>query len=149
MKILMVCLGNICRSPLAEGIMRDIIEKEELDWAVDSAGTSGWHVGEKPHEGSISIARKNGIDITHQRSRKFSFSDFSDFDLIIPMDASNKRDLASLAQNDGDLRKIRMIMDFVYPGQNIDIPDPYYDGSFGRVFDMLQIACQTIHDSNK
>jgi protein-tyrosine phosphatase len=127
--------------------MRDIITKEGLDWEVDSAGTSGWHIGEKPHEGSIAIARQNGIDISRQRSRKFSTSDFNEFDLIIPMDRANKNDLFAMADNDISRNKVRMIMDFVSPGENINIPDPYYDNSFGRVFDMLKIGCQGIADS--
>jgi len=149
MKILMVCLGNICRSPLAEGIMKETVTREGLDWEIDSAGTSGWHIGESPHDGSIAVARQNGIDLSQQRSRKFSSSDFNTFDLIIPMDKENMKDLLALASNESERKKIRMMMDFVYPGENIDIPDPYYDGSFGRVFDMLKEACQIIVNSHR
>ena len=124
MKILMVCLGNICRSPLAEGIMQSKIDQYGLNWEVDSAGTSGHHSGEQPDPRSMKTAKRNGIDITGQRSRKIQLSDLDQFDLICAMDSSNYTNIRRLSQNDGHLEKIELIMNFVQPGSNINVIDP-------------------------
>lgn len=144
MRILMVCLGNICRSPLAEGILKSKIFSDNV--FVDSAGTSGHHEGELPDKRSILIAEKNGIDITNQRSRKFIISDFDNYDLIYAMDQSNYRDILSLARNDEDSLKVNMILNESNPGKNLDVPDPYYGGQkgFEHVFELLNDACEII-----
>lgn len=145
MKILMVCLGNICRSPLAEGILQTKIEEYRLDWKVDSAGTSGYHQGGEPDERSIRIANKNGIDISNQRSQQFSKIDFDNYDLICAMDSSNYNDLRNLADHPHQLEKIHMIMNFAQPGMNLNVIDPYYgEEGFEIVFGMLEEACQAI-----
>lgn len=144
MKILMVCLGNICRSPLAEGILKHQIAKHNLDWQVDSAGTSGWHEGELPDPRSIEEARKNGLDITDQRSRKLLFADLEMFDLVLAMDASNYQDILRLATADAQKEKVKMIMNFADPGRNQNVPDPYYNDGFSRVYEMLERACLAI-----
>lgn len=143
-RILMVCLGNICRSPLAEGILKSKVDP--LAVFVDSAGTGGYHIGELPDKRSIAVAEKNGLDITDQRCRKFSVKDFDDFDVIYVMDNSNRRDVLSLARNDGDGAKVKMILNEIFPGENVDVPDPYYGGDFGfeNVYDMLEKACAII-----
>ncbi|MEL7020777.1 MAG: low molecular weight protein-tyrosine-phosphatase [Bacteroidota bacterium] len=146
MKILMVCLGNICRSPLAEGIMKAQIRTRQLAWIVDSAGTSGWHEGELPDPRSIEEAQQHGIDITDQRSRKILPTDLDEFDLILAMDASNYNDLRRLATTDTQRSKIKMIMNMVAPGQNQNVPDPYYDNGFPKVYNMLESACLAIVD---
>ena len=92
----MVCLGNICRSPLAEGILSHMCKEQNLDWTIDSAGTSSWHIGEPPHNGSIEIAAENGIDISHQKARQFSSSDFKNFDLILAMDSENLNNILAM-----------------------------------------------------
>ena len=140
----MVCLGNICRSPLAEGILKS--KTDSYNVYVDSAGTGGYHVGELPDKRSIAVARKNGLDITDQRCRKFSVKDFDEFDIIYVMDNSNRRDVLSLARDKKDEEKVKMILNELFPGENVDVPDPYYGGSFGfeSVYDMLDKACAII-----
>ena len=142
-KILMVCLGNICRSPLAEGIMRAKLSK---DFIVDSAGTGCWHAGELPDKRSISTAKNRGLDITSQRARQFKISDFDTFDYIYVMDNSNYKDVMALAPNDEAKSKVKLILNELFPNENVDVPDPYYGGQdgFENVFDMLNEACDVI-----
>ena len=141
MKVLMICLGNICRSPLAEGILKHKIRKKGLDWHVDSAGTGGWHAGELPDNRSIAVARKNGIDITDQRARKFKTSDLDNFDLILTMDYANYLDIKQFAKTPEQEDKIKLIMNFISPNSDEEVPDPYYDDRFELVFEMLDRAC--------
>ena len=145
MKILMVCLGNICRSPLAEGIMRAKIEEAGLDWEVDSAGTIGFHAGESPDRRSVEVAKKHGVDISQQISRQFRGWDFEQFDRIYVMDSRNYQDVCTMAQSDEEKAKVKLIMNEVQPGMNIAVPDPYY-GEFGfeNVYQMLDEACGRI-----
>lgn len=140
----MVCLGNICRSPLAEGILKSKVDPEKVD--VESAGTGHWHVGSSPDPRSIDIANKNKIDITGQRGRQFQPSDFEDFDFIYVMDNSNKSDLLEMAKSDKHRNKVKMILDEIFPGENVDVPDPYYGGTTGfeQVYRMLNDACDHI-----
>lgn len=144
----MVCLGNICRSPLAEGIMRAKIQEAGLDWEVDSAGTSGFHVGEPPDKRSIQVAKKHGIDISQQRSRQFRGWDFEQFDIIYVMDSSNYRDVVAMAESPEEKAKVKLIMNEIQPQKNIAVPDPYY-GEFGfeNVYQMLDQACESIAQS--
>ena len=143
MNILMVCLGNICRSPLAEGIMKHKAGQAGLDWFVDSAGTGFWHVGELPDPRSIATARQYGIDLTDQRARQFRAADFERFDRIFVMDTQNLRDVLRLAGRDEHRTKVELILDQTHPGQNRSVPDPYYDDDgFEEVFQMLDRACE-------
>ncbi|MCL4161241.1 UNVERIFIED_CONTAM: hypothetical protein GTU68_046549, partial [Idotea baltica] len=119
----MVCLGNICRSPLAEGILRSKLPEE--NFTIDSAGTGNYHVGDLPDKRSIAVASKYGLDITNQRGRQFSTSDFDIFDLIYVMDNSNFKNIVKLARNENDIAKVKLILNEVYPNQNYDVPDPY------------------------
>jgi len=144
MKILMVCLGNICRSPLAEGILRSLSDKENLDWEIDSAGTSGWHNGDPPHKGSIEIASENGINIRNQRSRLFINEDFNNYDLILAMDSDNYNNILKLSTSPTDKEKVKLILNFAFPNQNRAVPDPYYTGNFNEVFTLLEKACANI-----
>ena len=139
----MVCLGNICRSPLAEGIMRSKLSE---DFFVDSAGTGGWHAGELPDKRSISTAKGRGLDITNQRARQFKRSDFDTFDHIFVMDNSNYKDVLALAPNEEAKSKVKLILNEIFPNENVDVPDPYYGGQdgFENVFDMLDQACEEI-----
>ena len=141
----MVCLGNICRSPLAQGILQRKINEQGLDWKVDSAGTGAWHVGEPPDRRSIQVARTKGIDITRQRARQFRARDLSEFDLIFAMDQSNLRNILRFANSPDQEAKVHLIMDMVDPHAHLDVPDPYYDDNgFLQVFDMLEEACERI-----
>ncbi len=142
MKILMVCLGNICRSPLAEGILKEKVLQHGLNWSIDSAGTSGWHVGDSPDHRSIKVARNHGIDISSQRGRQLKAKDLEEFDLILAMDSSNYNDITRLASNKEERQKVRLILNYAYPGSNRSVPDPYWDDSgFEGVFQMLDHAC--------
>ncbi|CAA6815760.1 MAG: Low molecular weight protein tyrosine phosphatase (EC [uncultured Aureispira sp.] len=145
MKFLMVCLGNICRSPLAEGILKHKVKQEGLDWEVDSAGTSGYHKDALPDVRSIAIAQEHGLDLTDQRSRKFTVQDLEAFDIIYVMDSSNYNDVMRLCENTVQKSKIRLIMNMVLPEKNIAVPDPYWnDDGFKKVYLMLDEACQMI-----
>ena len=140
----MVCLGNICRSPLAEGILKS---KLPLDsFRVDSAGTSNYHINELPDRRSIEVARKHNIDITNQRGRQFSLEDFNEFELIYAMDSSNYRNIIKLARTPEDIAKVKLILEEI-PNYNLkDVPDPYYGGTngFANVYNILDLACQKI-----
>ena len=140
----MVCLGNICRSPLAEGILKSKISS--VKFFVDSAGTAAFHVGNLPDTRSIQIAKTNGIDITNQRARAFSQKDFEDFDYIYAMDRSNYDDIILLARNQSDISKVKMILNELQPGENLEVPDPYYGGSqgFENVYQLLDASCDRI-----
>lgn len=142
-KILMVCLGNICRSPLAQGILEDIADPEQV--VVDSAGTGGFHIGEKPDSRSIAIAKKHGIDISHQRCRKFSVQDFEKFDIIYAMDKSNYGNIIAKARNAEDVKKVKLLLAETTSSQH-EVPDPYYGGAdgFENVFNMIEKACTSI-----
>lgn len=139
----MVCLGNICRSPLAEGIMKARAAEAGLSWTVDSAGTGYWHTGELPDRRSIQVGRKYGIDITDQRARQFQPDDFDRFDRIFVMDVNNRRDVLILAKNEEHRSKVSLILDETHPGKDRSVPDPYYDDNgFEAVYEMLDEACR-------
>jgi protein-tyrosine phosphatase len=139
-KILMVCLGNICRSPLAEGLLASKLPKNKF--TVDSAGTGGYHIGREPDHRSIATAKKNGLDISHQKARKFTPKDFEDFDYIFVMDNSNYDDVTFLAKTDEHKQKVELILNELFPGDNVDVPDPYYglQNGFDMVYEMLDEA---------
>lgn len=150
MKILMVCLGNICRSPLAEGIMKAKAAEAGLVWEIDSAGTSGYHNGALPDPRSIEVGKAHGIDIMDQRSRLFVKEDFEKFDLILAMDSMNYQNICRLAPKDSDKEKVKLIMNFEKPGYNQAVPDPYWNNDgFEGVFQMLDRACEKILEQYK
>lgn len=142
----MVCLGNICRSPLAEGILRHKIEKKNLPVKVNSCGTAGYHVGDFADPRSTEVAHKNNIDLSGHIGKQFSVSDFDTYDLIYAMDGNNYRDILNQARNKNDEAKVKLLMNEVLPNENVDIPDPYYGGSngFDNVFKMIDQACDRI-----
>ncbi|WP_121336678.1 low molecular weight protein-tyrosine-phosphatase [Flavobacterium sp. 123] len=143
-KILMVCLGNICRSPLAEGILASKLPKK--NFIVDSAGTGSWHIGHAPDKRSIAVAKKNGLIISNQRGRQFSTDDFDFFDYIYVMDNSNYDTVIELAKNQQQKDKVKMILDELFPNENVDVPDPYFGlaNGFNMVYEMLDEACEII-----
>lgn len=140
----MVCLGNICRSPLAEGILKSKLP--EHSFTIDSAGTSNYHIGDYPDIRSINIARHYDIDISSQRGRQFSINDFDDFDLIYAMDSSNYQNIVKLARTSKDLTKVKLILEEIPNYTSKDVPDPYYGGEngFENVYQMLDLACNNI-----
>lgn len=143
-KVLMVCLGNICRSPLAEGILKSKVDASKV--FVDSAGTGHWHVGNSPDPRSIDIAKKHELNISNQKGRQFNIQDFSSFDYIFVMDNSNYDNVIQLAQSEEDKSKVQLILDELFPNENVDVPDPYYGGGqgFEDVYQMLDKACDQI-----
>ncbi|QYA23962.1 low molecular weight phosphotyrosine protein phosphatase [Gramella sp. MT6] len=143
-RVLMVCLGNICRSPLAEGILKSKVDPNKV--FVDSAGTGSWHIGSEPDRRSIATAKRYGLDITDQRGRQFSEDDFEDFDHIFAMDNSNFKDIMSMAKTDEDRQKVHLILEEIFPSENVDVPDPYHGGEqgFENVYQMLNEACEEI-----
>ncbi|WP_246124797.1 low molecular weight protein-tyrosine-phosphatase [Algibacter pacificus] len=142
-KILMVCLGNICRSPLAEGILK---AKLSSNFMVDSAGTANYHTGSAPDQRSVAVAKKYGLNISNLKGRQFTVSDFDRFDRIYVMDSSNYQNVTKLARNENDLSKVNFILNEVYPNENFDVPDPYYGGNegFENIYNMLNEACTII-----
>ncbi len=146
MKILMVCLGNICRSPLAEGILKDKAKQAGLNWTIASAGTNGYHSGEPPHPLSQKVAKMNGIDISQQKKRRFTADDFVKYDIIYALSDDVLRDMKVIAQNKFDDSKVKLLMNELIPGKNIDVPDPWYgeEPGYHIVFNMLDEVCERI-----
>ncbi len=140
----MVCLGNICRSPLAEGILQSKLDANFF--TVDSAGTAAYHIGELPDQRSIAVAKKYGIDISNQSARKFDIKDFIEFDIIYAMDKENYQNICSLAKNNSQVHKVKMILNEINPSENLSVPDPYYGGDkgFKNVYILLNEACEKI-----
>jgi protein-tyrosine phosphatase len=143
----MVCLGNICRSPLAEGILQFKVDSTKIQ--VDSAGMSGFHIGELPDKRSIKVAGENLIDITDQRARLFKLSDFDDYDIIYAMDTLVYKKIMEKAPSEIAKTKIRLILNEVFPEDNMDVPDPYHSSlfAFRNVYKMLDEACTIISNS--
>jgi len=146
MKILMVCLGNICRSPLAEGILQDKVFKAGLTWSIESAGTNSYHTGEAPHPLSQKVARLNGTDISQQRARKFIASDFEAYDKIYALAEDVLDEMRRIGKNKFDPARTDLLMNELYPGKNMDVPDPYYgpEKGYHDVYKMIEQACDVI-----
>ncbi len=146
MKILMVCLGNICRSPLAEGILRNKIKKAGLCWTVDSAGTGNYHIGEPPHRLSQKVSKINGVDISFQQARQFNKLDMLHFDKIYVMDSDNYEEVKVMSQDLWDENKVDLLLNELYPCENREVPDPWYgtEEGYHRVYKLLDEACNNI-----
>ena len=146
MKILMVCLGNICRSPLAEGILQEKALKAGLDWQVDSAGTNGYHTGEPPHSISIKVAAVNSIDISKQKSRRFTAADFEAYDLIYAMAADVLDDMKRIGRNNFDSNKVSLFLEESFPGEERDVPDPWSgpEAGYHEAFKIINEGCDSI-----
>jgi protein-tyrosine phosphatase len=143
-KILMVCLGNICRSPLAEGILASKLPKNKFK--VASAGTGDWHIGQEPDKRSVATAKKNGIDISQQRGRHFKKADFDEFDYIFVMDNSNYDNVVALSPNNEATQKVQLILNEIFPNENVDVPDPYFglQNGFDMAYEMLDQSCEIL-----
>lgn len=145
-KILFVCLGNICRSPVAEGIMLHLNEKHNLNWTIDSAGTANYHVDEAPDRRTIANAKKNGVDLSKLRARQFNSDDFDLFDKIFVMDRSNLQNVLRLAKQEEHKKKVDLFLNVLQPESNSEVPDPYYggDSDFEHVFQLVYKACDQL-----
>jgi len=136
----MVCLGNICRSPLAEGIMRQLVREKQLDWEIASAGTGDWHIGQAPDKRSTAVAKNYGYDISAQRARHFTTDSFEQFDIILVMDKNNLRDVLSLAKTDEQRKKVKLFLT-----NDAEVADPYYDNNlFDPVFKQIEKRCKEL-----
>jgi protein-tyrosine phosphatase len=142
-KVLMVCLGNICRSPLAEGVLQSKIDPSKV--FVDSAGTAGYHIGSAPDPRSIEVAEIHGIDINHQRCRKFQVEDFESFDHIFVMDKENYSNVCALAPSEDQKKKVRLLLEGTHSNY-LEVPDPYYGGKdgFQKVYELIDRACDVL-----
>ncbi len=146
MTILMVCLGNICRSPLAEGILQQKINAAGLHWKVDSAGTNGYHVNEAPHYLSQRVAKKKGIDISKQVCRLFVPADFDRFDKIYAMATDVVMEMKLISGNKFDAEKVDLLLNLVHPAENRNVPDPFYGPEEGyyKVYQLIEEACEKL-----
>jgi protein-tyrosine phosphatase len=146
MRVLMVCLGNICRSPLAEGILQEKIKGTGLQWTVDSAGTNGYHTGEAPHHLSQKVAKLNGIDISQQRSRQFTATDIDHFDKIYAMASDVLDDIKRIAGKKYDATKVDLFLNELHANSNADVPDPWYGAEDGyhKVYELIDATCEKI-----
>lgn len=146
MRILMVCLGNICRSPLAEGILQYKAKQAGLNWTVASAGTSNWHAGEAPHHLSQKVSLLHGIDISNQKARQFTQEDMLHYDRIYVMDSSNFADVRQMAGTAWNEAKVELLLNEIYPGKNSGVPDPWYgeEDGYHQVFELISNACDHI-----
>lgn len=146
MKILVVCLGNICRSPLAEGILLHLVDKHQLPITIDSAGTSDYHINEAPDARTTANAKKHNIDLSPLRARQFIVEDFDAFDKIYVMDKSNLQNVLKLARHEEDKQKVDLFLNISHPNQNMEVPDPYFGGEAGfeNVFQMVWNASEVL-----
>ncbi len=146
MKILMVCLGNICRSPLAEGILQHKAWQHNLQWTVESAGTAAYHTGEPPHKLSQKVAKINGVDISKQKAQKFKKEDIHNFDLIFVMDKENYKDVKRICGNYFVATKVNLLMNELYPNNDLEVPDLWYgtEPGYHEVYEMIEKACNKI-----
>jgi protein-tyrosine phosphatase len=146
MKILMVCLGNICRSPLAEGILQEKAFSAGLTWSVESAGTNSYHTGQPPHPLSQKVAKLNGLDICSQRARRFMASDFETYDKIYALAGDVLDEMRRIAKDKFDPLKASLLLDELYPGKNMDVPDPWYgpEPGYHEVYSLIEKVCEKI-----
>jgi protein-tyrosine phosphatase len=146
MKILMVCLGNICRSPLAEGILDDKVKKAGLTWIIDSAGTANYHVGDPPHKLSQKVAKLNNIDISKQACKQFKKEDMLAFDKIYAMDKDVYNDIKRISGDLFDPAKTDLLLNEIFPGEDLEVPDPWYgtERDYHEVYAMIDKACDAI-----
>ena len=151
MRILMVCLGNICRSPIAEGILLHKVQQRGLQWQIASAGTESYHIGEPPHRLSQSICLQHGIDISGQRAVQLRAADFDKYDILYAMAKDVYDEMRSIAGPDGEMSKVKLFLNELQPGSNASVPDPYYGGAdgFELVYDLIDRTCDAIIEKYK
>jgi len=146
MRILMVCLGNICRSPIAEGVMKNKCAQAGLNWLIESAGTQSYHIGEPPHPDSIRICRENGIDISSQRARKFQPAVLDHYDHIYALATDVLEDIYDICGRQANYNHLSLFLDTLHPGAHESVPDPYYlqSDAYAEVFEQISIGCDAI-----
>lgn len=145
MRILFVCLGNICRSPTADGIMRQIVKEKGLDWTIDSAGTGDWHIGKAPDKRAITTAKAYGVDLSPLRARQFSRKDFETYDRIFALDLQNEKDILNLASSAEERSKVQLFLEAAYEGRREGVTDPWYEEElFEDVFLEIREACERL-----
>lgn len=146
MKILMVCLGNICRSPIAEGILKHKAKQLGLDWQIDSAGTNGYHIGEAPHRFSQKVCLEHGIDISQQRARRFTVKDFEEYDIIYALALDVYREIEKIGGRQSQMNKVHLFLSELKEGSTESVPDPWYGDESGYlpVFDIIEQTCTRI-----
>ena len=151
MKILMVCLGNICRSPIAEGVLRHKAKQQGLNWQVDSAGTNSYHTGEAPHRFSQKVCKANGVDISYQQARTFTVNDFAEYDIIYAMADDVYNRILKVGGLWADKEKVKMFLDELEPGSNASVPDPWYGNEDGYlpVYELINKTCDAIIEKYK
>lgn len=151
MRILMVCLGNICRSPIAEGVMKDKINKYSLPWTVDSAGTESYHIGEAPHRFSQKVCLEHGIDVSEQVARRFIPADLSGFDKIYAMANDVYKEIKQIGGRNADISRVDYFLNELEPGSNRSVPDPWYgpEESFIAVYELIDKTCNAIIEKYK
>jgi protein-tyrosine phosphatase len=151
MKILMVCLGNICRSPIAEGLMRHKIKQHGLDWEVASAGTESYHIGSAPHKHSQKVCHTNGVDISTQRARQFCPADFEQYDKIYAMAEDIYDEIKRIGGRHADMTRVELFLNELEPGSNASVPDPWYGTGEGYlpVYELIDRACDAIINKYK
>lgn len=151
MRVLMVCLGNICRSPMADGWLRHKVKQYNLVMEVDSAGTANYHVGEKPDHRMRKLSMEYGVSIDELRARQFTVADFDNYDIIFAMDKSNEKNILRLARNEQDKEKVRLFLNELYPNQDLEVPDPYYgtELNFKEVIELLDQATNAFLKNNR
>lgn len=143
----MVCLGNICRSPMAEGVLKKLSSQDNLrSWTIDSAGVGNWHAGEAPDYRAIKTAKKHDIQIADQHARPFRNADFDTFDHVLVMDEEIKASILAKSANPRHKAKVRLLLDFLYPGQGRVVPDPYFDGKFEESYQLIHAGCQAFYE---
>ena len=151
MRVLMVCLGNICRSPMADGWLRHKAKMLDLSIEVDSAGTANYHIGKQPDHRMRRISLEYGVSIDELRARQFSVADFDNYDIIFAMDRNNEQNILRLARNENDKQKVRLFLNELYPDKNLEVPDPYYgtDANFKEVIELLDQATNAFLINNQ
>ncbi len=146
MRILMVCLGNICRSPIAEGVLRLKVKQHGLNWVVESAGTESYHIGEAPHHFSQKICRVHGIDISEFRAAKFTAEDFGRYDMIYAFADDVYREIKRIGGGKADMSRVQYFLNELHAGSNASVPDPYYGAEEGykTVYDLIDKTCDAV-----
>lgn len=151
MRILMVCLGNICRSPIAEGVLQHKVQQLGLHWVVRSAATESYHIGEHPHRLSQQVCKQHGIDISQQRAVKFTIADFAKYDKIYAMATDVYQEIQEIGGKQADMKKVSLFLNELHPGSNESVPDPYYGNEDGYtlVYDLVDRTCDAIIEKYK